>query len=383
MKSIGLFGIVICFSLVSRGQTPQFEVHKIGGFGEFGENMGATALVDLNNDGHLDFIYGQRGTMFWMEYISPVEWKLRKIGSGARTDVGGVPHDVNRDGLTDFIVGDSWFENTGNPEKEEFILHRKNMIGTHDNVMVDIDGDGIEDVVAVSNDKEHNVTAWYKIPEDYTKNWDYTKIGDGIHGGAAPRGFGDLNNDGHMDIVRGDVWFENVNGDGKTWKEHPLIPPGGSRPDRFGLALKTWVADMNNDGMPDIVQAEGDTKNGRIFWWENVQNGKEFIFHLVSADSTGQDFHSLALADFNGNGYLDIASGGGPLTPGTRKLFVWENVNGDGSQWKEHLILSGYEVHEFVAGDVDNDGDIDIFSKPWKPGQHLYLENNMADKKKP
>ncbi len=375
MKITGLISFLMFFFVCSFGQTFKFEVHKLG---DYGFNFGATALVDVNKNGNLDYVYGQRGTMYWMEYISPSEWKLRTIGTGARTDVGGVPHDVNGDGWIDFVVGDSWFENTGNPEKEEFILHRKNMIGTHDNIIVDVDGDGIEDVVSISNDSEHPVLAWYKIPEDYSKNWDYTKIGIGIHGGIGPRGYGDLNNNGHNDIVRGDVWFENVEGDGKTWKEHKLTPPGGNRPDRFGLALKTWVVDMNNDGMLDIVQAEADTPDGRVFWWENVNNGESFKFHLISANSTDQDFHSLAVADFNGNGFLDVASGGGPLTPGTKKFFIWENVKGDASQWKEHLILEGYEVHEIVAEDVDGDGDIDIFSKPWKPGMHIYFENKQV-----
>lgn len=366
---------MLTYSL-SFGQPFKFEVHKIG---DFGYNFGATALVDVDKDGYLDYVYGQRGTMYWMKYVSPSEWKLINIGTGARTDVGGVPHDVNRDGWIDFVVGDSWFENTGNPENEEFILHRKNMIATHDNIIADIDGDGIEDVISVSNDSEHPVIAWYKIPRDFTSNWDYNYIGKGIHGGIGPNGAGDLNNNGYTDIVRGDVWFENVNGDGKTWNEHKLIPPGGSRPDRFGLALKTWIIDMNNDGMPDIVQAEADTQDGRVYWWENVNNGESFKFHLISENSTNQDFHSLAVADFNGNGYPDVASGGGPLTPGTKKFFIWENIKGDGSEWREQLILEGYEVHEIVAADVDGDGDIDIFSKPWKPGMHIYFENKIVE----
>jgi hypothetical protein len=316
--------------------------------------------------------------MYWMEYKFPAEWILHNAGTGARTDVGGTVHDVNGDGWIDFVVGDSWFENTGKPDKEEFILHRKNMIASHDNIIADIDGDGIQDIVSVSNSSEHNVTAWYRIPKDYRENWDYTKIGTGIHGGIGPKGSADLNNDGHIDIVRGDVWFENVNGDGKTWKEHKLIPPGGSRPDRFGLALKTWITDINNDRMPDIVQAEADTPDGRVFWWENVNNGESFTFHLISAESTGQDFHSLAVADFNGNGSLDVAAGGGPLTPGVRKFFIWEKSNREGTQWEEYLVHEGNEVHEIVAGDVDKDGDIDIFSKPWKPDEHIYFENRLV-----
>jgi hypothetical protein len=56
-----------------------------------------------------------------------------------------------------------------------------------------------------------------------------------------------------------------------------LLPPGGSRSGPFGLALKTWVEDMNNDGMLDIVQAEADTEKGRVFWWENNKRRCEFL----------------------------------------------------------------------------------------------------------
>lgn len=356
----------------------RFEYHEIG---NFGGRMGQTSLVDLNNNGYLDWVFGMSGNMYWYQYISPKEWRLHELGKGARTDVGGCPLDVTRNGLIDFVVGDSWYENTGDPENKLFILHKKNMLyRAHDVVAVDMDGDGISDIIQMSDNPDHPVLAWYRIPEDHHANWDYTKIGPGIHGGIAPYGYGDLDGDGDIDIVRGDTWFENVDGKGQKWQSHDaLIPPGGSRPDKYGLCLKTWVVDMNNNGMPDIVQAECDTDNGRIFWWENVNNAEKFIFRPISSDSTGQDFHSLALADFNGNGFLDVMSGGGPLSAGTHKLFIWENVNGDGSLWKEHLILEGKRVHEAVAADVDGDGDIDIVTKPWRGDLHFYLENKLID----
>lgn len=370
---------VLTFCLVSQGfgQKFNFEYHEIG---NFGDRMGQTSLVDVDNDGDLDWVFGRFGQMYWWEYISPKEWKFHELGKGARTDVGAVPHDVNNNGWIDFVVGDSWYENTGDPRNEEFILHRKNLIRAHDVLAVDIDGDGIKDIVSLSNDPSHPVLAWYKMPADYTANWDYTRIGDGIHGGIGPAGCGDLNNNGYPDIVRGDVWFENLDGTGKSWKKHEtLMPPGGSRPDKFGLAIKTWVVDLNNDGNLDIVQAEADTPSGRVFWWENANNAESFIFHPISADSTGQDFHSLALADFDNDGDLDILSGGGPLTPGTPKMYIWENVAGDGSVWKEHDILSNLQIHEAVAADVDGDGDIDFCSKPWRGDLHIYLENKLIE----
>lgn len=136
---------------------------------------------------------------------------------------------------------------------------------------------------------------------------------------------------------------------------------------------------MNNDGNIDIVQSEADTKDGRIFWWENKNKAEQFIYHDISEDNTNQDFHALALTDFDGDNDIDIVSGGGPLSIDEKKLFLWENTKGDASTWKKHTLLKGKEVHELVAGDVDNDGDVDIFSKPWGPGEHFFIENKLVE----
>jgi hypothetical protein len=354
-----------------------FKYYKID---EFKDRMGQTSLVDIDRDGDLDWVFGRFGNMYYYEYKSPENWELHEIGKGARTDVGGCAHDVNNDDWIDFVVGDSWYENTGKPEEENFILHKKNMISSHDNIAVDIDGDSIKDIVACSNHKDHPVLAWYKIPEDHSKNWEYHKIGEGIHGGISPHGYGDLDNDGDMDIVRGNYWYENLDSRGKAWKTHKnLIPPGGNRPDRYGLAIKTWCYDLDNDGDLDIIEAEADTPDGRVFWFENINNAQSFKFHPVTSASTNQDFHSLALADFDGDGDMDIASGGGPLSIDDYKLIIWENISGNGKSWKEHVILTGKQVHEMVAADVDKDGDIDLCSKPWDGGLHFYLENRLNE----
>ncbi len=364
-------------SIPVNAQFPVFESHVIG---KFGDRMGQTALIDLDNDGDLDWIFGNRGQMWWYEYKTADDWILHDLGKGAKTDVGGCAADFNNDGKIDFMVGTGWYENTGSPKTKLFEFHPAGTISCHDDVMADINGDGIDDVIANSNDTLNPYLVWYELPSNPYDEWKETIIADGIHGGVDPKGWSDLDNDGDVDIVRGNCWYENLRGDGTGWKAHEvLIPEGGSRVGMYGLAIKTWVTDLDNDGDADIIEAECDIDDTRVFWWENKNDGNKFVFHLISQNSTGQDFHSLAVADFDNDGDEDIFSGGGPMSQGTHKWIIWENIEAKGNNWKEHLVLEGYRCHEAKAADVDGDGDMDICSKPWHGDIHVYLENKIIN----
>lgn len=373
---------IVLVAATANAQNFNFELHEIGRHGEL---MGQTALIDLDKDGDLDWVYGLRGELFWYEFQDADHWLHHKLGSGAKTDVGGCPIDINQDGWVDFMVGNAWYENTGNPQKDGFELHPG--IGTltaHDNVAVDIDGDSKLDILAVSNDPGQKLLMWYKTDTVPNKKWEAIQIGEGIHGGIGPKGYGDLDGDGDMDVVRGNAWFENGDGKGGRWAAHQtLIPSGGNRPDKYGLALKSWVIDLDKDGDLDVIEAEADTQNGRIFWFENTDNAQEWIYRGISKEQTGQDFHSLAVADFDNDGDMDIFSGGGPLSSNEIEMYIWENKNSDGSLWVEHLLYTGKMCHEAVAADVDGDGDFDICTKPWNGDNlHLFLENKLIATKK-
>jgi len=193
--------------------------------------------------------------------------------------------------------------------------------------MADINGDGNDDVIANSNDTLNPYLVWYELPSNPYDEWKETIIADGIHGGVDPKGWSDL----------------------------------------------------DNDGDADIIEAECDIDDTRFFWWENKNDGNKFVFHLISQNSTGQDFHSLAVADFDNDGDEDIFSGGGPMSQGTHKWIIWENIEAKGNNWKEHVVLEGYRCHEAKAADVDGDGDIDICSKPWHGDIYVYLENKIIN----
>ncbi|MBN1359757.1 MAG: VCBS repeat-containing protein [Sedimentisphaerales bacterium] len=359
------------------GTMPRFEYHEIA---EIGRQMGQTSLVDIDKDGGLDWVVGERTRTWWFEYVGPDEWIRHDLGQGNRTDVGGCAFDIDGDGWIDQFCGTGWYRNTGKPRSEPFEPFESGTIVCHDDVAADIDGDGKLDVVACSDQGEHGLTVWYSTPADPRAKWTEHRIGTGIHGGVGPQGVGDLDGDGDADVVRGDVWFENADGKGRQWTEHAdLTPPGGNRPERYGLAIKVWVTDMDADGDLDIVEAEADTPDGRVFWFENAGRARAWTCHLISADHTGQDFHSLAVADFDNDGDLDVFSGGGPLSQEIQKCYIWANTDSKAGAWTEHLVLDGKRCHEAKAADVDADGDIDICTKPWDGSLHVYLRNMFVE----
>jgi len=356
-------------------EIPAFEYHLID---RIGSQMGQSSLVDVDRDGDLDWITGcNNGTIWWFEYKAPSDWVRHTLGQNVLTDVGGTAFDLDGDGWIDQVSGGTWYRNTGKPREQEFVRYLNGMMEkSHDNVAADMDGDGRLDVVAMS---DRSALYWYKIPADPTKQWQGYKVGPAVHGAIDPAGIGDIDGDGDNDIVRTNIWFENADGKGVKWVEHDNIDFGQPEA-RYPLMTKSWIVDLDKDGDNDVVEAEGDCLSGRVAWFEN-SDGKGGLWnrHII-ADKAGQDYHSLAVADFDNDGDLDVFSGGGPLTEKPpHKWFIWENMDGKAGKWVRHEILSGSRCHEAKAADIDRDGDIDICSKPWNGDEHVYLRNMLKE----
>lgn len=374
---LGFFGVFLVCSRAAHASDGRFQTHEIGHPG--GRAFGQTSAVDVDRDGDLDFVSGrQQGTVFWFEQQGPDRWVTHTIGDHAMTDVGGVAIDVDGDGWIDQISGGSWFRNPGNPQKAgAWRRFETGAIPAHDNLAADIDRDGKLDLVSIMDSKG---VSWYGIPDDPTHRWVEHKVmgvtDPPCHGGIAA---GDLDGDGDLDITRADRWLENTDGHGGAWVEHRDFDFGKVGP--WGIQTRACVLDVDADGDLDLVQAEGDVLDGRVAWFEN-QDGKahRWARHLVKSPGHHQDFHSICVADFDNDGDPDVFSGGGPLTQGEHVWFLWENRDGKGHDWKEHILRKGQRTHESVCADVDGDGDLDILTKPWNGDLHLFVENLLISK---
>ncbi|MBO7744649.1 VCBS repeat-containing protein [Paenibacillus sp. MWE-103] len=223
------------------------------------------------------------------------------------------------------------------------------------------------------------------------------------HGGIAPCGAGDLTGNGALDIVLPGVWYENPGNGYGEWKRHewPHRPiPNAS----YGTSMRAWVADINGDGVNDIVYSDCDTAYSHVYWAENLGGGEKWIVHQLPDPPGHPDtgsFHSLAVADFNHDGKLEIFageqedpdrgmmdSGKLPMKPlGLKERgIIWVNVGEDGLPHFKPIVISDDKPgwHDAVIGDVNGDGSIDIISKEWHvegPNYHVdYWRNDTLAK---
>jgi len=366
---------------------------------------GGPALADYDGDGDLDVAISRRNTKsaYWYERISDSLWiqHLMGLGETLENTLGTTPIDVDHDGWMDVVYNGIWFRNPGFMADYPDIPWKSYLIkaGGHDAATADIDTNGEADILVYDGNK----LAWYNTSNALREN--VISSGHHDHGGTAPRGYGDLDGDGDMDVMIPGFWYANP-GDGTgTWEEHPwpFIPvPRAS----YGRSTRSWIADIDGDGLNDIVYSHCDTGGSHVYWLRNLGEGKKWQStmlpdpptHKGDVEGTGS-FHSLGVADFNLDGHLDIFAGEQEdpddymesdgllaMKPGGLKErgVIWYSDGGKNPQFETFIIhVDNPGWHDAQLGDVEGDGDMDIISKIWNadgPSYHLDLWRNEYKK---
>lgn len=135
---------------------------------------------------------------------------------------------------------------------------------------------------------------------------------------------------------------------------------------RLGNATTSQVKllDLDDDGDLDVISRE---YRGPLRFWFNDGSAR-FIQGRHSIDHSGVDF---ACGDLDGDGDYDLIS-----TMGTAEAGIFLN-DGSGKfrDSEERLEWVNYGV---ILADFDNDGDLDVFSAPYEGEQHVWLNNGKG-----
>ena len=398
MRTAMTFGWLVLFSFISANavcadgpasdkpfppDSVKFKLHRVGTY-----RSEACDVGDFNNDGKLDIIAGP------FLYLAP-DWKAKKVrtlkgevdeqGKGYRYDFMNIALDVDGDGLLDVVScswherSTTWYRNTGSAGGE----WPESLIEVRDNFecgeAVDIDGDGKKNEILAHT----RATVWYEA----------AKAADGKQGmivhvvSLKPLmfggGAGDVNGDGRIDILRPDGWYEAPADPRKgQWKEHP-VALGCIEEGKAEHTPQILVHDVNSDGLADIVTSSAH-RHG-IFWYQQLRNGSEITWKQHVIDKTWTQAHSLALADLDNDGDPDLVSGkrfmahngNDPDADSPPGLYWYELKPGRTTVWVKHVISYdegiGSGMHIPVV-DMDADGDLDIVVTG-KFGGPVWFEN--------
>ena len=362
-----------------------------------GGQQTATLVTDIDKDGDADIFISERTNkpaLSWLRYTEG-KWEKYIVDENLlRIEAGSSFLDIDGDNDIDIVfAGESrsnevwWWENPYPDYEKDKSWTRRTIKKSgknkhHDQLFGDFDGDGKQELAfwnqqantlflaeIPENPKEADEWEYYELYSYSTDSEMYPTGKEGYpswksvheHEGLAKA---DIDGDGNIDIVGGGRWFKYM-GD-KKFQENII--------DASYVFTRSAVADFIEGGRPEVLLLVGDGIAPLIMyeWQQGTWVGKK----LTGLIDNG---HTIQTGDFDGDGHQDIFSAEmrfGENNPDSKiRILLGDGKGG----FTEHIVATGYGVHEGRMADLDGDGDWDVLGKPYSwqaPRLDIWLNQN-------
>ena len=357
-----------------------------------------TAMVDLDNDGLLDLIAttAGRADQFYRQKPNKTfelmngAWSIPPIQDESW---GVIAADFDNDGDKDI-----YFSNGGFSGAEVNVMLRNDLntsgkfadisassgacaliVSNFGGSALDYDNDGDLDIfLSAANGWNGGVGICELWRNDGNMQFTNTAAAAGIthQGDFRNCGVADYDHDGYMDVIVGNMNQQNYlyhnNGDG-TFTDKALAAGVENRYRSFGATFE----DFNNDGWADLFIPKYEFTGVRTS--SLFINNKDGTFRDISAfgqmSSQGDMGHNTG--DINADGFPDILIGTGhPYWTAKDLAKVMFPVRySDAMSSRNAAAYLGVDAigfsrsHGYALGDIDNDGDVDIYNNNGGPSQ--------------
>ena len=332
---------------------------------------------DIDGDGQTDILAASSdgGPLVWYQYP---DWRRRVIAPSGTWSCFGQALDMDGDGDCDILISEwsranriEWYENPlphGDPTKDPWPLHIVGEPRAHDLHAADIDGDGQLELVSrgqrdlwsgprTSEERDgHEIFVFKQTgPGQWSRAEIRTPTGEGL-------ALADLDGDGRLEAVIAGRWYDSprdlLN---DPWPEHVFCEWW---PDAAVVA-----ADINGDGRPDVVLSGSETTH-RLSWFETPSDPRAGPWKEHVIDPEVNYVHAIAVADMDDDGRPDVVAAEMHQSR-TKRVLVYLN-DGDGKWTRQVIAETG--SHNICVADIGGDGRMDIIGANWSgPFQPLEL----------
>lgn len=234
--------------------------------------------------------------------------------------------------------------------------------------VANLNNDSFPDIVATS--WENGKVSWWKNSGDPTAGWEIFDIKSGWSNAHDAKCF-DINGDSLTDVVGVSAGnntisvFYNQGGLVPSWNENIVTST-------FNHALSISIADLNNDGFPDII-GSADGADDIAWWKQSVTTPTTWQKYTIDNNFIGAG--NTTIIDLNNDGQLDVIG----TAWESNEISYWISTDINSSLWIKTELTTDIEIPVKVSvNDIDNDSDLDIITKGKIPGELSVFYNDSS-----